>query len=203
MDSFEVNKILGAVLGTMTFTLGLMIVAEMVFEPRAPEKPGYEIAVAEQPGAAAPAAAVVEPIAVRLASADPTKGEAVSKQCASCHSFGKGDPKKTGPNLFGVVGGPKAHEGDFGYSAAMKGAGGTWTFEDLDEFLTNPKGKVPGTAMTFTGIRRPDQRADLIAFLNKNSDKPLPLPEAPAAAPAPAPGDNAAGETAPPAAPAP
>lgn len=216
MDSFEVNKILGAILGTLTFALALSIGTEMLFATHAPEKPGYELpSPAEDAGAhgaGAPAAAQAEPIANRLASADPTKGEGLTKQCVSCHTFEKGGPNKVGPNLHGIVGKNHAHLEGFGYSGAMKAKSGEqWTFEALDAFLENPKGAVPGTAMAFLGVKKPDQRANLIAWLNQNSDSPLPLPAAappgeaaaPAGAPTPggAPAETppAAGEGAPPA----
>ncbi|MFC5067506.1 c-type cytochrome [Flaviflagellibacter deserti] len=189
MDSFEVNKMLGAVLGTLTFVVGLSIASEILFEQHAPEKLGYDLpAPVENAGAPAAAAPAVEPIAVRLAKADPAKGEAAVKQCQSCHSFEKGGPNKVGPNLYGVVGNHHGHLDGFNYSAGMKAKSGEqWSFEAMDHFLENPKAAVPGTAMSFAGIKRPDQRADVIAYLNKNSDSPLPLP-APDAAPAPAEG---------------
>ena len=212
MDSFEVNKILGAILGTLTFALALSIGTEMLFATHAPEKPGYELpSPAEDAGGAgtgAPAAAAAEPIAVRLAAADPAKGEALTKQCVSCHTFEKGGPNKVGPNLHGIVGKNHAHLEGFGYSAPMKAKSGEpWTFEALDTFLENPKGAIPGTAMAFLGIKKPDQRASLIAWLNQNSDSPLPLPAAPppgeAAGPAGAPpADGKAPAPAAPAAPA-
>ena len=187
MDN-EVNKILGAVLGTCTLTLALMIGSEILFEPHEPAKAGYELPEPAAAGAAAApaAAAAVEPIAVRLASADPAKGEAVAKQCGSCHSFEKGGPNKVGPNLYGIVGNHHAHLEGFSYSTAMKEKSGEqWTFDALDHFLTDPKAAIPGTAMSFAGVKRPDQRANLIAYLNKNSDSPLPPPAADApAAPA-------------------
>jgi cytochrome c len=191
MDSFEVNKILGAILGTLTFTLALTIGTEMLFSAHAPEKPGYELpSPVEDAGGghgAAPAAAAVEPIATRLAVADPAKGEAITKQCVSCHTFEKGGPNKVGPNLHGVLNRKHAaHEG-FGYSEAMKAkASEPWTFEAIDHFIENPQGAIPKTAMNYPGLKKPDARANLIAFLNQNSDSPLPLP------PPPAPGDAAA-----------
>ena len=122
MDSFELNKVLGAVLGTCLALLSLNIAAGAIFTSHKPEKPGYEIAVKEdaaagKPGEAAPAE---EPLPVRFASADAGRGENAAKKCAACHTFGKGEPNRVGPNLWGVVGRPKASEAGFNYSAAMK-----------------------------------------------------------------------------------
>lgn len=212
MDSFEVNKILGAVLGTLTFVLALSIGTGILFSAHAPEKPGYELPSPSEDAGAGGAAAEApkdEPIAVRLASADPAKGEALTKQCVSCHSFEKGGANKVGPNLYGVIGNKHAHLDGFGYSAPMKEKHGEdWTFEAVDAFLANPKAAIPGTAMSFLGIKKADQRANLIAWMNQNSDNPLPPPAAPApgdaAAPAPAEGAAPAAPEAPaPAAPAP
>ena len=104
-----------------------------------------------------------------------------AKKCAACHTFGKGEPNRVGPNLWGVVGRPKASEAGFNYSAAMKAQKGNWTLDDLDNYLTNPKAMVPGTNMTFAGIPRGKERADLIAYLNAKSDKPVELPKQTAA----------------------
>ena len=106
------------------------------------------------------------------------RGENSAKKCAACHTFGKGEPNRVGPNLYGVVGRPKGTEGGFDYSAALKAKGGKWTVEDLNAFIANPKGFVPGTKMTFTGVPRGSERADVIAFLNSKSDSPAPLPKA-------------------------
>jgi cytochrome c len=184
MDSFELNKIMGAVLGTCLALLSLNIAAGAIFATHNPEKPGFEIAAQEQeshgkPGEAAPAE---EPLPVRFASADVARGETAAKKCAACHTFGKGEPNRVGPNLYGVVGRPKASEAGFNYSAAMKGQKGNWTPEDLDHFLTNPKAMVPGTAMTFAGLPRGKERADVITYLNSKSDKPAELPKQAAAA---------------------
>ncbi len=189
MDSFELNKVMGAVLGTCLALLSLNIAAGAIFATHNPEKPGFEITAKEQdshgaPGGEAPVAE--EPLPVRFASADVSRGENSAKKCAACHTFGKGEPNRVGPNLYGIVGRPKASEAGFNYSAAMKGQKGNWTPEDLDVYLTNPKGMVPGTAMTFAGIPRGKERADLITYLNSKSDKPADLPkQAAAAAPAP------------------
>ena len=178
MDSFELNKILGAVLGTCLALLSLNIAAGAIFTSHEPEKPGYEVAVKEEPKAGAPAEV---PLPVRFASADLSRGETSAKKCMACHTLGKGEPNRVGPNLWGIVGRPKASEAGFNYSAAMKSQKGNWTPEDLDVYLTNPRGMVPGTNMSFAGIPRGTERADLITFLNSHSDKPVELPKQAAA----------------------
>ena len=186
MDSFELNKILGAILGTCLVLLAVHIASGAIFEPQKPAKPGYVIEVKqEQPaneGGGAAAAAHV-PIETLLANASTERGTQVAKQCLTCHNFGKGQGNKIGPNLYGVVGRKVASEAGFNYSPQLKAMGGTWTFEALDKWLLNPRADVPGTMMTFAGIGSEKQRADVIAYLNSNSDKPEPLPKAADAAP--------------------
>jgi cytochrome c len=179
MDSFELNKILGAVLGTCLFVLSLNIAAGALFAPHPPAKPGYDIAVQEQPagGGAAPAAQE-EPLEKLLAAASIEKGETAAKKCQACHTFNKGEPNRVGPNLYGIVGRDKASVQGFNYSAAMKGKGGKWTIEELNTYLQNPRGVVPGTSMSFAGLPRGSERADVIAYLNSKSDSPAPLPKA-------------------------
>jgi cytochrome c len=181
MDSFEINKILGALLGTCLVLLAVHIASGAIFAQPVPAKPGYVIEVKqEQPaqpgGGAAPAGHV--PIENLLASASVERGTQVAKQCELCHNLGKGQGNKIGPDLYGVVGRQVASEADFNYSAPLKAKGGTWTFDALDTWLTNPRADVPGTLMTFAGLSNEHQRADVIAYLNSNSDHPLPLPKA-------------------------
>ena len=172
MDSFELNKILGAFLFTCLALLSLNIAAEAVFHPVKPAKPGFDVVVVEKAPAGGAAPVADEPIAQRLASATVEKGENAAKKCAACHTFGKGEPDRVGPNLYGVVGRPKGTEGGFAYSPAIKGKGGNWTVEDLDTFLAAPAKYAPGTKMSFAGIPRGSERADLITYMNSKSDKP-------------------------------
>jgi cytochrome c len=188
MDSFELNKIFGAILGTCLSVLALNIAAGAIFAPVKPAKPGYDIAVPEtrSGGEAKPAEPEV-PIEQLLAKADAGRGENSAKKCAACHTFDKGGRPLVGPNLWSVVGRPKASEPGFNYSAALKAKGGNWTIDDLNQFIANPRGFVPGTNMTFAGIQRAGERADIIAYLNTLSDNPAPLPKAAEAPSAPKP----------------
>jgi cytochrome c len=187
MDSFELNKILGAILGTLLGVLSINIAAGAIFAPVKPAKPGYEIVVPEQQpgGAAKPAPEPQVPIEQLLAKAEIGRGENATKVCHACHTFTKGGANMVGPNLWGIVGRPKASHPGFNYSAAMKAKGGDWTIDDLNQFLANPRGYVAGTNMTFAGMPRESQRADVLVYLNSLSDNPAPLPKAAEAAPAP------------------
>jgi len=180
MDSFELNKILGAILGTCLVILATSFAAGALFAPKKPEKPGFEIAVKEEaaPGKEA-AAAPSEPIEKLLQTASVEKGQAAAKKCQACHTFEKGGPNRVGPNLYGIVGDKRGEgRGGFNFSAAMKAKGGTWTYEDLNKFIDNPKGFIPGTAMGFAGIQKDSERADVIDYLHTLSDNPVPLPTA-------------------------
>jgi cytochrome c len=192
MDGFEFNKIAGAVLGTALGVMVLSIVSEAIYAPIEAEEPGYVVALAttEEGGGGATQAGPAEPIAVRLQTASVTAGETVAKKCVACHTMLQGQPAKVGPNLFGVVGGGAAHQEGFKYSAAMlqkRTDGWMWTYDTLDEFLTSPKKAIPGTAMSFAGLPKPKDRADVIAYLRTLADNPLPLPAATTAEVAPAP----------------
>jgi len=169
MDSFELNKVLGAILGTCLVLLVTSFTANALFAPVKPEKPGFAIAAKEAEGGAkeaAAAAAPSEPIEKLLQTASAEKGAAAAKVCQTCHTFEKDGPNRVGPNLYGIVGDKKGEGRGFNFSAAMKAKGGTWSDDDLNQFIANPKAFVPGTAMGFAGIQKDSQRADVIAYLN-------------------------------------
>jgi cytochrome c len=211
MDSFEFNKLIGALLGAVFVVFSISIVSNAIFASPAPEQFGFAIEAPEEETAeSGPAAPAEEPIAVLLASANPEAGAAVFKKCTACHTGESGGANKVGPNLWNIVNRPLASHEGFAYSAAMKefaqGGSVVWDYEHLSNFLASPKGYIKGTAMGFAGVKKPDERANLIAYLRTLSDSPAPLPEAaaPAAAaePAAAPEGGAAPAEAAPAAPA-
>ena len=130
--------------------------------------------------------AAAEPIAVRLGKADLAKGEASFKKCMACHTINQGGANGIGPNLYATMGeGIAQGKGGFAFSDALKGVGGSWDFDKMDAWLTNPRKFAPGTKMTFAGIGDPQERANVIAYLNAQGSN-LPLPAAPAAGTAPA-----------------
>jgi cytochrome c len=162
--------------------LGSSIVASEVFHAERPEEMGYPIEGVEIEGEGGEAA---KPIAFYLASADPAQGEQVFKKCAACHNANPGGPNALGPALYGVMGNPVAGHPGFAFSAALKEKGGSWDWDRMSEWLANPKKFATGTKMTFAGLSKPEDRANVMAFLNSRDASPLPVPAAPAE-PAPA-----------------
>ncbi len=191
MDSWEWNKIAGAVLGTLIFVMVVRIASEAIFEVPEPAKPGYKVegVVEEAKGggeAAAPVAEALPDWGTVLPTADVAAGEKVHARCEQCHDLAKGGPNKIGPNLYGVVGRPKGSHPGFSYSSAMTAKGGAWTYDDLFQFIKSPQAFISGTKMSFAGLRSAQDRINLIAYLRTLSDSPLPIPAPkPAAAPAP------------------
>jgi cytochrome c len=199
MDSFEWNKIAGAVLGTLIFIFVIRLVAEAVYEPEKPAKPGYVVeGVVESPAGGAATAPVEETIpdwGTVLTAADVAAGKTISARCEQCHDTSSAKTVKIGPPLYGVVGRARASVAGFDYSSAMKAKGGSWTYDEIFKFTKSPGAYIPGTKMSFAGLSSAKDRINLIAFLRTNADspaaipapKPAAAPAAPAAAPAPAP----------------
>jgi cytochrome c len=191
MSSFELNKIVASVLLALIVAWVAGLLSSKLIEPRIPEK--NAVAVASAPAAQQPAggqaaagagqaaagggaAAGPEPIKPLLASANVDAGKDVAKKCAACHTFGKGDPNRIGPNLYGVIDAPIAEDrGGFAFSEALKKKGGNWTVDALNEWLFKPQAFAKGTKMTFIGLPQAKDRADVIAYLNSLSDSPKPL----------------------------
>lgn len=196
MDSYEWNKIAGWVLAAAISVLGLSILTGYLFPVHLPESPAYVVQGVEADAGAGGATAEAEkPIEFYLASADVAKGEAQFKKCASCHSIDKGGANGIGPNLYGIVGEKHGAVAGFSYSDALKGTSDkVWDWQGLAAWLANPKKYIPGNKMSFAGIGKPEDRANLIAYLNTKDDSPLPLPAVPAEA---APAEVAPAEVAP------
>ena len=179
MDTLEVNKFVGAILvgGLVAMVTGS--IAHLLVAPKHHE--GGEMAAISSGAApepsAAPAPATLEPVSPLLAKADPHKGQQIAMKCQACHDFTKGGPNKIGPNLWGIVGSKPAEVPGYTFSDAMKAREDKpWTYEALDSFLTSPRTFVPGTKMTFPGLAKPQDRADIIAWLRQQADSPVPLP---------------------------
>ena len=201
MDSFEWNKIIGAVLGTAIFIFVIRLGAETLYEPEIPAKPGYVVeGVAAESGAAAPAAPVAEVVpdwGTVLPAADVAAGKTVSARCEQCHDLSKDGPNKIGPNLYGVVDRPRATHPGFDYSGAMKAKGGNWTYDELFKYLKSPGSYIPGNKMSFAGLPREQDRINLIAYLRSNADSPVAIPAPAPKAAAPEAGAAPAAGTAP------
>ena len=173
------NTIAGGVVGGGIAALGFSIASGMYFQREAPEagKQGFAIQGVESGDAGA---AVAVPIATLLASADVAKGEAIFKKCIACHTIAAGGANGIGPNLYATLGKPLASHDGFAYSDALKTKGGAWAWENMSEWLANPKKYAPGNKMTFAGLGNPEERAAVLLYLNSQGSN-LPLPAAPAA----------------------
>ena len=184
------NTIAGWVLFAGVVALGGSIATGEIFHSGRPEKMGYPIEGVEAEGEGG--AEAEQPIAFYLATADAAKGEAVFKKCAACHNVDPGGANALGPALFGTMGKQLGHHPGFAYSDALKGVGGTWDWDKMSAWLANPKKFAPGTKMTFAGLSNPQDRADIMLFLNSRGGT-LTIPPPPAADAAAA-GDKAAAE---------
>ena len=179
MDSFELNKIIAAVLMVALLVIGLGKVADGIFHVTKPKNPGYQVKIENQLSEnASQATQVVDKIDITaiMALGDITSGEKIFKKCAACHSINKGGKNKIGPALYNVVGRAVGGVVDYKYSKALATYGKDWTFEELNGFLTKPSTYLKGTKMSYAGLRKEKDRASVIKYLNKNSDSPKLLP---------------------------
>ncbi len=178
-DSLLFNKIAAAILVAGLVGMGSGFVANLLYHPQELAENAYpisldgatDVADAEEEAPAGP-----EPITDLLASADIAKGEKLSRKCTACHAFDKGGANKTGPGLWNVVGAGKGQHDGFKYSSALVDSGGEWDYDSLNHFLWKPKDYIAGTKMNFAGFKKPQDRADIIAWMREQADSPIPLP---------------------------
>ena len=179
MDSFELNKIIAAVLMVALLVIGLDKITDSAFHVEKPKNPGYQVEVESQlASGTSEAADVVETINIVaiMALGDVASGEKIFKKCAACHSINKGGKNKIGPALYNVVGRAVGGVDDYKYSKALASYGKEWTFEELNGFLKKPASYLKGTKMSYAGLRKEKDRASIIKYLNQNSDSPTQLP---------------------------
>ena len=178
MDSFELNKIIGAILLVALLVIGIGKVSNVVFKVNQPEKAGYEVDVETVVTTETTEEVVKEEvnIAALLSTGDLAHGEKVFKKCSACHSIESGGGNKIGPALYNVVGRKIGSISDYKYSKALIEYGKNWNFEELNGFLLKPQSWIKGTKMAYAGLRKEKDRASIIKYLNQNSDNPQPLP---------------------------
>jgi len=179
MDSFELNKVIAAILMVVLLVIGLGKIADGVFYVKKPKNPGYQVEIESQlTSNTSQTTEVVEKIdiAAIMALGDVVSGKKIFKKCAACHSINKGGKNKIGPALYNVVGRTVGGVDNYKYSKALASYGKEWTFEELNGFLTKPSSYLKGTKMSYAGLRKEKDRASIIKYLNQNSDSPKLLP---------------------------
>jgi len=179
MDSFEINKIVAAVLMVALLIIGIGKLSSVIFHVEKPETPGYAVEVEQATTISSSTEKVAEEkvdIGALMAMGDITLGEKVFKKCAACHSIVKGGKNNIGPALYNVVGRKTGAVTDYKYSKALASFDKEWTFEELNGYLIKPAKWIKGTKMAFAGLRKEKDRASVIKYLNQNSDNPVPLP---------------------------
>ena len=179
MDSFEINKIIAAVLLVALLIIGIGKISNLIFYVEKPKIPGYAVEVTQVASSSTTSEKQVEEIidiAAIMAIGDLATGEKVFKKCAACHSIVKGGKNNIGPALYNVVGRKVGAVSDYKYSKALSEFGKEWTFEELNGYLIKPAKWIKGTKMAFAGLRKEKDRASVIKYLNQNSDNPIPLP---------------------------
>tara|TARA_B100001175_G_scaffold314167_1_gene323007 strand:+ start:731 stop:1267 length:537 start_codon:yes stop_codon:yes gene_type:complete len=178
MDSFELNKIIAAVLMVALLVIGIGKISEVIFHVEKPKTPGYIVEVEKlaDTSVTTEVTEVKVDIAALMALGDISSGEKIFKKCAACHSIVKGGKNNIGPALYNVVGRKIGGVSDYKYSKALGAYGKEWNFEELNGFLIKPAKWIRGTKMAYAGLRKEKDRASVIKYLNQNSDNPLPLP---------------------------
>ena len=180
MDSFELNKVIAAVLMTALIVIGINKLGDSIFNVEKPKQSAYKVEGVELASSTRVTADVKEVVQLDikeiLALGDTTHGEKVFKKCSACHIVAKGGKNLIGPALYGVVGRASASIPDYAYSSALKAHGKNWSFEELNAFLLKPRSYIKGTKMAYAGLRKDKDRASVILYMNSQSDNSLPRP---------------------------
>ena len=179
MDSFEINKIIAAILLVALLIIGIGKLSNVIFYVEKPKTPGYVVEVKQVSSSQDNSSELNEEtidMSALMALGDVASGEKIFKKCAACHSIVKGGKNNIGPALYNVVGRQVGSVSDYKYSKALSGYGKEWTFEELNGYLIKPAKRIKRTKMAFAGLRKEKDRASVIKYLNQNSDNPLPLP---------------------------
>ena len=176
MDSFEINKIVTAVLVVFLVVFGIGKISDIVFHVEKPNTSAYKVEVSTVSAAQDSNSEQLVDIAALLAMGNLDDAKKVWKKCSACHSIKKGGKNKIGPALYNVLGRNVAGLDSYKYSKALMGYGKTWTFEEMNGFLKKPQAYIKGTKMAFAGLKKEKDRASILLFMNQNSDNPLPLP---------------------------
>jgi cytochrome c len=176
MDSFEINKIIAAIILVVAIIFGLDKVSDGLFHVEKPENPGYKVEVIAQSTNNSSDKAETIDISALMAMGDIDLGKKVFKKCAACHSINEGGGNKIGPALYNVVGRSVGGVADYKYSKSLMTYKKEWTFEELNGFLIKPATWIKGTKMAFAGLKKEEDRASVILYMNQNGDNPKPLP---------------------------
>ena len=176
MDSFEINKIIAAILVVFVVVFGISKISNLIYHVEKPNKSVYKVEAAATSGSTETVSAKSVDISALLAMGNIGDGQKVFKKCSACHSVKKGGKNKIGPALYNVIGRDMAGLDDYKYSKALIAFGKSWTFSEMNSFLIKPQTYIKGTKMAFAGLKKEKDRASVILFMNKNSDNPLPLP---------------------------
>jgi len=176
MDSFEINKIVAAILVVFLVIFGIGKISDIVFHVEKPNTSAYKVEVSTASSSQNSSSGELVDITALLAMGNLDDAEKVWKKCSACHSIKKGGKNKIGPALYNVLGRNVAGLNNYKYSKALLGYGKTWTFEEMNGFLKKPQAYIKGTKMAFAGLKKEKDRASILLFMNQNSDNPLPLP---------------------------
>ena len=176
MDSFEINKIIAAVIVISVVIFGITKISDIIYYVEKPSQSAYKVEFAETDSTKASSAVEAVDISALLAMGSVDHGKKVFKKCSACHSIKKGGRNNIGPALYNVLGRNMGALEDYKYSKALIAFGKDWTFQEMNSFLIKPASYIKGTKMAFAGLKKEKDRASVILYMNANADSPLQLP---------------------------